>query len=667
MTSFNFVVACGVCHPGGGPLETDRNGHRYDRWMQERGLEPGGENGLDGDYFKAMWSKTGVIEADCLICHMPGYRYKARKAQIKSLNFRWAATVGAGLARVEGSVKAGQQPRVKYDVSKFDNVGHVNLRMVLEVPSRNCLNCHAESDFKKRGASYLGQGVGHPARSGIRCVACHYAGSRAEDPRINGREMHEIGKGDDPGDFVSDRLDNTVRTCTDCHDKGKFGAAIMRHREIPPRHFKKLSCLVCHVPWRRVKAALIQDSTVYNEAPGIWPPPKRIWQFYGPDAKPWNYYGEVHREETEFQREFQFVPEKAWYKGKIWPLNRVHSLWVGIRRKGVPGIDMVFMKDFFSMWKAHFEHPKTMYPLLSKIRDDNGDGVIEVNRQEEISALLASVRQMLVSRGRYHQGTDQVVFVRDDEFTPDGKTWQVIKKFPWEASPYGSVFKFSHDVLPASSALGAKGCTDCHSLGSAFFFRPVLTRLWDERGKLAYEPNYKLLGYTRAAVISGAIRQQFLMPVLYWGILVSIVLLGFAWALNGFTIEACTSPGSRIMILILTVAAAGPGITVILGRFLDQSALIALSQFHKVVAMIAVVICIALLATRVKKGLLFWAGVLIMAFQAATGCVLLFSENENLRQVIFTIHDVGALLGVGLFVLAALWFVTARKRSQKEI
>ena len=665
MTSFNFAVACGVCHPGGGPLETDRNGNRYDVYMEKKGFKVGGQNDLDGDYYKAMWSKTGVLEADCLICHMPGYRFKDRTVQIKSLNFRYAATAGAGLASVTGSVKAGQRPVVEYDPEVFDKAGHVKLRMVLEVPSENCLNCHAESDFKKRGASYLGQGVGHPARSGMRCVACHWAGSRADDPRIAGREMHEIGKGDDPGDFVKDNLDNTVRACSDCHETGKFGAAVMQHKEIPPRHFKKLSCAVCHVPWRRVKAALIQDSTVFNRSPLIWPAPKRIWQFYGPDARPWNYYGEVHREETEFQREFQFIPEKAWYKGKIWPLNRVHSLWVGIKRTGVPGIDMVFMKDFFLMWNAHEKDPENNFPALSKIMDDNRDGVPEVNRTEEIMALLSSVKEYLESKGKYNAQNSQIVFVRDDEFTADGKTWQIVKKFPWEASPYGSVFKFSHDVQPASTALGVKGCTDCHSMNSSFFFRPVLTRLWDESGRLAYEPNYRLLGYSRAAVLAGAVRQQYLEPLLYWGMISIIALLGFIWTFKGFHLPVSSSPSSRMMTLIVTAAISGPAITIVLGRFLGQQALYNLEIFHKAVAILAVLATLWLLTSRGRKGLFFWLGVLVMVFQAATGGILFFSDNANLRQIAFTAHDIGAFVGMAA-ALALFLSAFIKANEQKE-
>ncbi|HPC60138.1 MAG TPA: hypothetical protein PKX23_05730, partial [Verrucomicrobiota bacterium] len=55
MTSASFITAgCGSCHPGGGPLEFDRHGKRYDVWMRDpaSGLTPGGDNGFDGDYYK---------------------------------------------------------------------------------------------------------------------------------------------------------------------------------------------------------------------------------------------------------------------------------------------------------------------------------------------------------------------------------------------------------------------------------------------------------------------------------------------------------------------------------------------------------------------------------------------------------------------------------------
>ncbi len=124
MTSFDYIAAtCGYCHPGGGPLEYDREGNRYDEHMKKQGMKSGEDNGLDGDYFKARWIDTGVIEADCLLCHMPEYNFKERNKQIDNLTFKWAATAGSGLGKVEGSIKENKPVRVTYDKDKFDEKG----------------------------------------------------------------------------------------------------------------------------------------------------------------------------------------------------------------------------------------------------------------------------------------------------------------------------------------------------------------------------------------------------------------------------------------------------------------------------------------------------------------------------------------------------------------
>jgi len=647
-------LACGKCHPGGGPLETDREGHRYDEYMKKKGYKPGGNNDFDGDYYKAFWSKTGVLEADCLICHLPGYKFEERAKQIQLFNFRWAATAGAGLGTVIGSVKQGEVPKVVYNLKFFDSQGRVKLPIVREVPRENCLFCHTESDYKKRGASYKARDDVH-TRAGLRCVDCHKAGSQAKDNKIRGVEKHEIGKGDDPGDFVRDDLDNTVRQCMDCHGKGLHGAPIALHKGLPPRHLEKLACQTCHVPYRSVKAALIQDATHYNPAPGIYPPPKRIWTFYGPDGKPWNYYGELHREGNTFQRVFNYTPVKVWYKGKIWPVNRVHSIWVGIIRPGVSGIDMVSMIDFFKMWKAHIDNPEK-FPGLNEIKDDNNDGVPEVNRPAEIKGLLKEVRNYLKSSGKL-SNQERVVLVKDASYTEDGEHWVKLKHFPWEATPYASVFKYSHDIYPAKAALGAKGCTDCHSLSSSFFNRPVLVDLWDAQGKLHFEPNYKLLGYSKMAVYAGAFRQEVLEPVFYYSLIGVFILLGIWIAFCGLRLdfEALSIipawPTGQLMLLILILAIFGPAIIVVLGKFIPSAILGHIAFIHKVAGILGLLAAIYLLICRQEKNFAFILGIIVMIYQAVTGGVLLFCDDGNLRQVAFTLHDLGALVGV---VLAAL-------------
>jgi hypothetical protein len=90
MSAFEFANSnCGWCHPGGGPLEYDRAGYRYDN--QPSGLISGGTSNPDkdshkGDYYAigtnqttkkpeiqsriANWQNGGVAEADCLMCHL---------------------------------------------------------------------------------------------------------------------------------------------------------------------------------------------------------------------------------------------------------------------------------------------------------------------------------------------------------------------------------------------------------------------------------------------------------------------------------------------------------------------------------------------------------------------------------------------------------------------
>ncbi len=387
---------CSVCHPGGGPAEYDRNGNRYDAFAYDpkNGIVSGGANHLDGDYFKAKWAESGVIEADCLICHLKDYDMKKRNAQVKAFNFRWAATAGAGFGEVEGSVMEGGTPKVAYNPFMFQKDGKVILPVIKEVQNKNCLFCHYGSDWKKRGSSYNYRTDVH-IRAGLRCTDCHLTGRYAEDPRIKGKEEHQIGKGDDPGDFVRDDMDNTIRQCEDCHMKGILNAPIPRHNGFPPLHFERISCQTCHIPWRQVKAALVQDASLFNSSHRIVPPAKRIWNFYGPDITPWNYYGFERGYPEGLQPFFKYRPVLGKYKDKIYPLNRVYTLWIGIKTDGEKGINQPYMKDVFLMWKKHLADPEKVYPELRVVNDDNRDGFPEVNRPVEIKALLAAVTACL--------------------------------------------------------------------------------------------------------------------------------------------------------------------------------------------------------------------------------------------------------------------------------
>ncbi len=524
MTSFSIMVMCGSCHPGGGSAEYDRDGKRYDRWMADpaSGLKSGGENNFDGDYFKAKWTESGVVEADCLLCHLPGYRFSDRNRHIKSMNFRWAATAGAGFASVSGSVEKGDPVTVVYDKSRFNPDGTISPNIVREPRNEACLACHAQPGWKKRGANFRGRTDVH-LRAGLKCVDCHPAGQSADDPRIKGKDLHEIGKGDDPGGLVRDDLDNTARSCSDCHDTGRFGAPVPKHPGLPPVHLDVISCEACHIPERLVKPIQLQASDVFCPGTKIPSKGKHLWTFYGPEGAYRNHYGYLEMMGYDDKPTEPFRPFLVRYKGKIYPVNRVHTAWPGIEIEGKPGLMQPKMSDIYRMWDAH-RKDKSKYPELAKIADDDGDGVIEVNRPEEIDALIASVTEML-RESKYPMEGKRVVWACNDRVYRSGTEFYTIPKHEWEASPFGNVHKYAHDIYPAKAALGAKGCADCHSKDSHFFFAPVALYPFDIGGPNATVPQYRLLGYSGAPPVYDGIPGT---VALFFKWLAIVVLAGMA-------------------------------------------------------------------------------------------------------------------------------------------
>lgn len=512
MTSFTFITSgCGSCHPGGGPLEYDRNGYRYDRYMDSVGYTAGGINDYDGDYYKSHWNRSGVAEGDCNMCHYPEYDFKERNAHLAKWNFRWMATAGSGLARVDGSVKDNTQISLVYDLRKFDNEGKLSMHLVREPRNQACLNCHSKPQWKKRGASFTPFTDVHIAK-GLKCVDCHPAGSMAVDPRINGKETHQFGKGDDPGGQVRNDLDNTMRTCEDCHISGYLNAPIASHNWLPALHLEKLSCQACHIPQRKVKSALVQTSDVFNPGTKINPPSKYIWTFYDQYMAYWNHYGELSMFTAADQPTDPFVPVYARYKGKIFPINAVHSAWPGIETEGKPGLHQPRMKDIYEMWISQ-RTDSTQYALLSVIRDDNLDGIPEVNRAEEIDAFIESVSSHLQQSGYDLDSGRRVVWVNNDRIYYNGNQFKLIDKELHESSPYASVHKYSHDVFPARAALGSRSCTECHSSRSDFFFAQVVRYPFGDDAKPVYEIQYEKLGLAKYQVWSSVVREQYIKPV----------------------------------------------------------------------------------------------------------------------------------------------------------
>lgn len=246
MTPWNFVLSCGICHPGGGPMEYDRAGMRYDRALKR---DPSLAFFGDGDYYESGWDKTGVMEADCFICHLDSYEYSLRVQHIKKLNYKWAATAGSNLGFVWGAVANGQEPKVYYKASTFRPDGMVDLH-IRRPSDRQCLACHDISSAQKRGSSWHNQYMQDVhTQQGITCRECHPGDIR-----------HNFAKGSSSSQTVREDLSETALSCKECHEQSELGAPDERHPFLPALHLERISCEACHITHRPFLPAQTVDT-----------------------------------------------------------------------------------------------------------------------------------------------------------------------------------------------------------------------------------------------------------------------------------------------------------------------------------------------------------------------------------------------------------------------
>ncbi|MFW6161637.1 MAG: hypothetical protein ACODAJ_02655, partial [Planctomycetota bacterium] len=224
LTVFDLVRAYGQFHPGGGRLEVDSEGQRYDERMA---ADEKLEDSPNPDYNDADWVDSGVLEHDCMACHALGdYDHVERATEIDKRNFKWAATVGAGLGVVEGR---GDDRKVAYNADRFD--GHDKVLFDLGRPAdRNCLVCHVRPALgQTTWRDCLAADV--HSQSGLACVDCHTCeadhvmfGDRRAEPQEAWASL----------------------TCQGCHDSGRLGSPIPEHEGLPRLHLDRISCEACH-------------------------------------------------------------------------------------------------------------------------------------------------------------------------------------------------------------------------------------------------------------------------------------------------------------------------------------------------------------------------------------------------------------------------------------
>lgn len=449
---------------------------------------------LDGDFYsnitpdkKSHFSESGVIEADCFICHMKGYKFGPRNQQINQKNYRWAATVGAGLGKVQGAIfsfkdpdappgskdfMAGawnfsDRPKVSYSWDNrnlFNRSGMLTGELVSkEVDTKNCLLCHAGPDAKKVGWKHMAEYDVH-LKAGLRCTDCHSLVGETERERL----QHQIAKGWHPLGSVRDDLDGIgMKTCSACHLEGLYKPTragmpeeakdpTAEHEKKFPNvmfHMDMISCATCHSTQQPGMAGYVLDMAMGKQ---IWYNAATIESITWPDdfaknaPKPWepwislfdarNYAGEQY---------IPTVPKVTQWFGEKIDTGEIR-----------PIILKYVAKAFSSI------QDKTMV----EVRDVEGKAVKKptVASEDHIKAMISALADM---------GFKNVVFVSDRIYELKHDTLSSYHD-PFTAHPH--IFPVHHNIVSIENrkTYGSEGkpegCRDCHSKGSVFFTKMLI-------------------------------------------------------------------------------------------------------------------------------------------------------------------------------------------------
>jgi hypothetical protein len=424
-------------------------------FVQQFGRQmPGGGIGEDDstdvpDLF-LRWMISGKLEINCLSCHdaEPSHDQTEFSRNTRNQNFRWAATATSGFATVRGSAKSmpdnydiyhgvapddsrSLPPSVKYDLNRFNPQGKVFMNVGNKISNDRCYFCHS-SKISWSEKWHTDEDV-HMA-AGLSCVDCHRNG--LDHAIIRGYE----GEMNPSGEAIVESS-----TCKGCHlgdesntmpSHGRFGAPEPKHIGLPVIHFDKLTCTACHSgAYPTKKTTLIKTSIAHGL--GV--------------------HGILKADEV-----LPFIETPVYAKGesgKIEPHNLIFpSYWAIMDGDSIQPLPLKHVQPIFlSLIAADTLTDSTNYAIINSGKWP----VITTGLLTKTLDTLATVNStdgvpVFVNSGRIYQ------------LDEDGNITSIKHD---AAKPY--TWAFAHNVRPAVQALGANGCSDCHSLSSAFHFGKV--------------------------------------------------------------------------------------------------------------------------------------------------------------------------------------------------
>ena len=314
LTTPDWIMSYGSRMVGGGPGTTSRSGLPLTQLMPDsKNPETASLNPANGQITAWNWVKSGTLEMDCFLCHIPNPNNSARTAFLKEGEFKIANTATLLNTNI---VSINDQKEITWNRAAFDENGNLlPTAMSIENPTNdNCGQCHglvetANHNFtldqtnttnfetintgqvispaliSESGINLVNKdSIKRPwdihAERGLTCVDCHYSlnnpvtyqentKTKPENLLFDPRRLdlsdyikypnHNIGVGQHT-QYVSDTsLQGTMRTCDSCHDAQKIHADWLPYTK---QHMSNLACETCHIPQLYAPAVESYDWTV---------------------------------------------------------------------------------------------------------------------------------------------------------------------------------------------------------------------------------------------------------------------------------------------------------------------------------------------------------------------------------------------------------------------
>jgi hypothetical protein len=227
---------------------------------------------------------------------------------------------------------------------------------------------------------------------------------------------------------------------------------------------KRIACQTCHIPSQSAVADLVYD-LASTGSPVVYDTARFL------SGDPLDPKTSAARADPNL-----WVPSLKDFKGRIVPVKSLVVIYWGDLDEKTNVVRPL------SLWKVRTV-PKP--PL----KDDDGDGVPEVNSLDEIKAFL---KALTTNDSFGNPVARHPVLIKGNSLYQLDKKGEVEKIKHEQAAPLD--LSLSHNIVSGQSVTGGRGCKDCHSKNSPFFLRKILSDPFDESAKPIYFQVWERLG-----------------------------------------------------------------------------------------------------------------------------------------------------------------------------